>query len=482
MDIENKKKLHSGTFNIYNYCLANQDGSKFIFGNGNILIYITTDFNKYVILNYPETDDVNMNMYSHINISDTHVIIAMLKPTLRIYTFAIADINSMITQSDPKDPLLDCTKIITWQNINLPDYVQQYLTTNTDDLNTDDLIVGIIKGIGNTFLCVINNYILLLNPITNTFWDISYNQSKAITNMTIDRTIEHIIIQIKDNKYIVKPTTMDIDFECKPINIDIKQFTFLSKYNFIAGIKDNKCYIAFLETIINNPNLDFNSKWYQTIIPFEDPTREFIIDIQIYNRILVVQTYKNIYAAVAITPNGIPINPSKLIWQKITVKPITLKLYQTAVKFDINIIKDDHLEEYDTNLPILWCSLLTPVQKKNSEVADNIFAVTMNGNIYQILYNENYTFEAEHIFMSEMKPIQDRHLDHIVSQYIFLDKYVITVPNNDEILSPQEILSKKIIDNAIDALADELSEQLKQNNDTIVDDKPIDDDESVSQE
>ena len=151
MDIEHKKKLHSGTFNIYNYCLANQDGSKFIIGNGTILIYITTDFNKYVIFNYPETDDVNMNMYSHINISDTHIIIAMLKPTLRIYTLAIADINSMITQSDPEDPLLDCTKIITWENINLPDYIQQYLTTNTDDL-----IVGIVKGIGNTFLCVIN--------------------------------------------------------------------------------------------------------------------------------------------------------------------------------------------------------------------------------------------------------------------------------------------------------------------------------------
>jgi hypothetical protein len=61
--------------------------------------------------------------------------------------------------------------------------------------------------------------------------------------------------------------------------------------------------------------------------------------------------------------------------------------------------------------------------------------------------------------MGEMKPIQDRHLDYILSKYIFQYKYVITVPNKDKILSPQEILSKKIIDNTIDKLADELQQQ-----------------------
>ena len=488
MDIEinsyvNKK--HSGTFNIYHNCLANQDCNKFIIGNGNILIYITTEFNKYVIFNYPKTDDAaNMNMLSHININDTHIIIAILKPTLSIYTLAIQDINSMITQSDPENPLLNCTNCITWQNITLPDYVQQYLTTNTDDL-----LVGIVKGIGNTFLCVINNYVLSFNPITNTFWNISYNAANAISNMTINPSTDHIIVQFAKNEktYIAKPTTIDIDFECKIINIDndMKTFTFLSKYNFIAGIKDNKCYIAFLETIVNKPDLDFNSKWHQTIIPFEDPDREFIIDIQIYNRILVVQTYKNIYAAIAITPTGIPINPAKLIWQKVTVKPSTLKLYQTAIEFNINIITDDHLEEYDTNITTLWSSLLTPVHKKFSDTHNNILAITMNGNIYQIIYTENDTFEAEHIFMSEMKPIQDRHLDYIVSQYIFLDKYVITVPNNDEILSPQEILSKKIIDNAMAKLTESLKQH--EQHDTIADDKSINANdanyiESVSQE
>jgi hypothetical protein len=447
------KKEHMPLFNIYHSCLANQDGKKFIILNCRYIIYITTEFNKYVIINHPENN--TNNCYTHINISDTHIILAATKPTLKIFTMDIADINSAITQSNPDNPLLNLSSILKWQHITFPDHLQQYL-----DVDKTTLTFGIVKGIGNTFLIIINEYVLLYNPITNTHWDISYNESNAVTKMTITRDIDHIIVHSKQYQTcIIKFITMNSNYECKTLNMDstIETFTFLSKYNFIACVKNNKCYIGLLDVIVNNPKVNFNCKWFETIIPFEDPEREFIIDIQIYNRILIVQTYKNIYAAVAIShEGGIPIKPSNLIWNKVIVKPSIAKIYPIDIKFNLNIIKDDHLEEFDSNINILWCSLLPPVQNKNSDSIDNIFAVTMNCNIYQIIYKGNNTFEAEHVFMSEMKPIIDKNLGDLISKYIFLDKYLITVPNKDELLTPQEIALKKIADNALAELKDKL--------------------------
>ena len=454
MDITDKH--HSPTFNIYHSCIANQDGKIFVILNGGFIIYITAEFNKYVIINHPENN--TNNCYTHINISDTHIIVAALKPTLHIYTLPIADIHSIITQSNPAKPLLNLSGILKWQHITIPDHVQQYL-----DAETNILAFGIVKGIENGFIIIIDEYVLLYNPITNTHWNISYNESNTVAKMTIKREIDHIIVQSKKNQtFIIKPITMDSNYECKMLNMDsdIQTFTFLSKYNFIACVKNNKCYIGFLDVIVNNPKVNFNCKWFETIIPFEDSEREFIINIQIYNRVLIVQTYKNLYAAVAIShDSGIPIKPSNLIWNKVIVKPSIAKIYPIDIKFNLNIIKDDHLEEFDNNLNIFWCGLLPPVQKKDSDFISNIFAVTMNCNIYQIIFNGKDTWEAEHVFMSEMKPIIDKNLGDFISEYIFLDKYLITVPNKNELLTPQEIAIKKIAENALA----ELKDKLKQN-------------------
>jgi hypothetical protein len=444
IDITNKK--HVSSFNIYHSCLANQDGHKFIILNSINIIYITAEYNKYVIINHPE--NITNNAYTHINISDTHIIIAATKPNLNIYTLEIANINTAITQSNSDNSFVNLSSILKWQHIKFPDHIQQYLNS---DVNISAF--GIVKGIGNTFLLVIDEYILLYNPITNTHWDISYDESKTVAKMTIKREIDHIIVQSQKNKIcIINPITMDNTYECKMLNIDIDitTFTFLSKYNIIAFVKNNKCYISLLDVIVNNPNLDFNHKWCETIIPFEDPLHEVIIDIQIYNRVLIVQTYKNLYAAVAVShEKGIPIKPSNLIWNKVIVKPSIAKIYPIDIKFNMNIIKDDHLEDFDTNLDLLWCSLLPPVQKKDSDSISNIFAVTMNCNIYQIIYKGDDTWEAQHIFMSEMKPIIDKNLDDFISKYIFLDKYLITIPNKDELLTPQEVICQKIINKTL---------------------------------